>query len=227
MVKKENSHIIAMLKLMHLSEKLKDEMRHQWTSEGRQESVAEHSWRLSLLVLLCYNHVKAPLDFKKVISMAIIHDIVEAEAGDQHFLVSDEILLETQAVNELKSIKNIRDILGNETGEYFFSIWNEFNELTSYEAKFVRALDKIEGYIQQNEANISTWTEEETLSVFYFLDSFCDFDPFLHELKEHVVAESLEKIKKSKMDITALFNSKGKELISNPLVMRRKEYLNG
>ena len=38
-----------LLKIMHVAERLKDTMRHSWTSQGRRESVAEHSWRLTVM----------------------------------------------------------------------------------------------------------------------------------------------------------------------------------
>lgn len=84
----EDSHkgkIVGLLSVSHLAEKLKDELRHQWTSANRQESVAEHSWRLALMLILCCPYINHPIDFRKAITMAVIHDLVEAEAGDQFF----------------------------------------------------------------------------------------------------------------------------------------------
>lgn len=204
--KKSFPAIEKIISLIHLAEKLKDETRHQWTTSGKQESVADHSWRLSLMTILCCPYSMYNLDFNKALIMAIIHDLVEAEAGDQHFLIKNKRMIEQQSKKEKNAIKRIKKIIEGQTGDDLFTIWNEFNELSSNEARFVKALDKLEGYIQQNEASISTWTEEETASVFYYLDQFCDFDPFLKQLKEFVIAESLEKIKKSNIDINSVVN---------------------
>lgn len=54
-------------------EKLKCNTRHSWTSNGRQESVAEHSWRLAIMAMLCADEYPA-LNIDKVIKMCLIHD---------------------------------------------------------------------------------------------------------------------------------------------------------
>ena len=62
-------------------EKLKCNTRHSWTSTGRQESVAEHSWRLAVMAMLCADEYP-DLDMNKVIKMCLIHDFGEALTGD-------------------------------------------------------------------------------------------------------------------------------------------------
>ena len=62
-------------------EKLKCNTRHSWTSTGRQESVAEHSWRLAVMAMLCIDDYPE-LDINKVIKMCLIHDFGEAITGD-------------------------------------------------------------------------------------------------------------------------------------------------
>src|SRR6056297_1491823 len=76
------SELTKVLKLLNLAEKLKFELRHSWLSNGRQESVAEHSWRLALMVVLLAPHLGEPVNMEKALKMALIHDLVEAEAGD-------------------------------------------------------------------------------------------------------------------------------------------------
>lgn len=211
---KENDldkEIKKILSFSELSGKLKDELRHQWTVSGRQESVAEHSWRLAVLVSLCAPYLDKKIDREKAVLMALFHDIVEAEAGDQFFLTNDENLVKQQSLKENKAIANIRTLLNNEQGNQIHSQWHEFENNSSYEAKVVRALDKIEGYIQQNEADIDTWTEAETLSVFYYMDKYCDFDSFLKKLKNQVQIVSINKISSSDLDIPKLIEElKGK-----------------
>src|SRR5437764_9022274 len=75
-------HISSILKVLTLAERLKFELRHSYTSSGRQESVAEHTWRMSLMAILMEPLLKQNVDITRLLKMIIIHDLVEAEAGD-------------------------------------------------------------------------------------------------------------------------------------------------
>lgn len=67
-------YIKQLIKFMSIAEKLKNNTRHSWTSDGRQESVAEHSWRLSLMAYLVKDEYP-DADINKVILMCICHDL--------------------------------------------------------------------------------------------------------------------------------------------------------
>ena len=71
----------ALLDVLHIAERLKDELRHCDTSKGRRESVAEHSWRIALMALFMQDEFPE-LDMNKVIRMCLIHDLGEAFTGD-------------------------------------------------------------------------------------------------------------------------------------------------
>lgn len=187
--------ICKIFNFMHLAEKLKMHLRYGKTSDGNNETVAAHSWRLALLVILSYPHLKKPFDLEKGMMMAIIHDLVEIEVGDIHFLdLENKTMAKEIYQKELKAISTIRDFLGNSIGDKIYEYWIDFENQISYEAQVVKALDKIEGYIQQNDAPLSTWTKEETDSVFYYLDQYCDFDPLLKRMKELIIKEAKEKL---------------------------------
>ena len=70
-----------LLEILHLAERLKDTTRHCYTSGGRQESVAEHSWRISFMAYLMKDEFPEA-DIYKVIRMCLIHDLGEAFTGD-------------------------------------------------------------------------------------------------------------------------------------------------
>jgi putative hydrolase of HD superfamily len=75
-------NLLNILEIVKLGEKLKCELRHSWLSDGRQESVAEHTWRVSLMAMLLEPYLDNKLDIVKLLKMIIIHDLVEAEAKD-------------------------------------------------------------------------------------------------------------------------------------------------
>ena len=70
-----------LIEIMSVAEKLKNNTRHSWTSSNRQESVAEHSWRLSLMAYFVKDEFPEA-DISKVILMCIFHDLGEAITGD-------------------------------------------------------------------------------------------------------------------------------------------------
>ena len=81
-----NTDVESILKLMNVAEKLKSVLRHSWLSSGRRESVAEHTWQMALLALLVAKHLEKPVNLEHTLKMILIHDLVEAEAGDIPFL---------------------------------------------------------------------------------------------------------------------------------------------
>jgi len=74
--------LTSVLKVLTLAERLKFELRHSYTSSGRQESVAEHTWRMSLMAVLVEPLLKQKVDTARLLKMIILHDLVEAEATD-------------------------------------------------------------------------------------------------------------------------------------------------
>ena len=188
-------------KLIALSENLKTELRHSWLSNGRQESVAEHSWRLSLMVILFYRHLDQDVDVEKCLKMAIIHDLVEAEAGDVPTFASEEERAQ-KVIREEQAIANIKSSLGNETGNEIFSLWHELENKETYEAKFVNSLDKLEVLIQHNEADISTWIPWEYESGLQAAYPHCEFDSFMSKISNKIKADCKAKITKAENKIT-------------------------
>ncbi len=102
--------ITSILEVLKLSERLKFELRHSFTSSGRQESVAEHTWRMSLMAVLIEPLLTTKIDTARLLKMIIIHDLVEAEAKDISALdvlrnpeiKSEKTKRERQAIEHLK-----------------------------------------------------------------------------------------------------------------------------
>lgn len=177
------------------AEKLKIELRHCWLSNGkRQESVAEHSWRLALMSFRFANKLDQPVNIEKCLKLAIVHDLAEAKVGDiPVFHCSDKIekfVLENSAMLELKTFLN--DLNGNE----IYDLWYEFEMQQTLESKFIKALDKLEAFIQHNESPISTWEECEKRMVFQekWLKKYCAYDSFLNTFCDSVIREAINKL---------------------------------
>lgn len=184
------------LKFLHVAEGLKRELRHSWLSDGRQESVAEHTWRVALMAMAIEEYLPQKVNSERLLKMIIIHDLVEVYATDiPAFDTMNNIKVKEQKrQNEMKAIEKIRNLLGNDTGQQFYDLWFEFEHRKTYEAKVGNALDKLEAQIQHNEAAIETWLPIEHEMVF-LLGKHTDFDDVLDELKGIIEAEGVEKIK--------------------------------
>ena len=70
-----------LFEILAVAERLKCNTRHSWTSTGRRESVAEHSWRLAFMALLVANEFP-DVDCGRVVRMCLVHDLGEAFTGD-------------------------------------------------------------------------------------------------------------------------------------------------
>jgi putative hydrolase of HD superfamily len=182
------------LEFLHIAENLKKLTRHSWLSDGRQESVAEHTWRMSIMFLLVEPHLGIKIDALKTLEMIVIHDIIEALVGDVPAFEQFNIETKLQKIKmETAAIDEIRLMLDKETGEKFHSLWHEFENKETNEAKVANALDKLEAQIQHNEADISTWLDIEK-EMLYMMQKHVDFNEFLTVFKDVIVEEGAQKL---------------------------------
>lgn len=181
--------IREMLEILHLSERLKDTLRHSWTSQGRRESVAEHSWRLSLMACLIRDEFPEA-DWEKVLTMAALHDMGECFTGDiPAFWKTDaDRATEDRALEAW--CKSVSEPLGGKLAALF----REMEELQTVESRIVKALDKLEVLIQHNEAEISTWIDVEYERNLVHADKYVEFSDFMKRLRDEVRADTEAKI---------------------------------
>lgn len=178
------------LEIMHTAERLKDTARHCTTSNRRTESVAEHSWRVSLMALLLrYEFPEADMD--RVAAMCILHDMGECFTGDiPAFLKTDEDRDTEDALLE-KWVSSLPE----EISGYVSDLFAEMHSGSTTEAKIYKALDKLEAVIQHNESPIDTWSENEyELNKTYAFDAV-GFSEWLTELRNVILDETVDKIK--------------------------------
>lgn len=144
---------------LHAVENLKSTLRYNFTKTGRKESSAEHSWRLALMCSIVADELDLGLERDKVVKMALVHDLPEAIVGDIDAIeiTSGRASKEEKGKKELDAMRKIREILPAQTGENIFSLWQEYEDDISREAKFVRALDKIETITQLVEIGHTKW----------------------------------------------------------------------
>jgi putative hydrolase of HD superfamily len=132
------------------AEKLKSVVRTAWTSSGRRESTAEHSWRLALLAGIMSDGYPG-LDVSKVLMMSLIHDIGEIYDGDISAALRPD--KENKHDAEYRAAKAVFSILPEPQAKQMMDIWTEYNDNATPEAKLVKALDKAETIIQHNQGS--------------------------------------------------------------------------
>jgi len=193
--------ITSILKVLTLAEKLKFELRHSYTSNGRQESVAEHTWRMSLMAVLIEPLLTQKVDTARLLKMIIIHDLVEAEAKDISALdvLRDPTIKIKKAEKEKQAIENLREALKEINGEEIYNLFYEFENKQTYEALVANALDKLEVQLQHNHADFSTWEKIE-YDMCYMMDKHVLFDKTLFELKKQIEEEAEQKMKLAGVD---------------------------
>ena len=187
------TEIIELLNFLQEAEKLKTTLRHSWLSSGRQESVAEHTWRTTLMALVLQDKIPQ-ININRVIKLLIVHDIGEIDEGDIPAFDTKKKQWAFANKIEKKTVKRLAGILKNETGQRILSLWTEFFECQTAEAKLARALDKLETLIQHNEADISTWTEVEFSFNLTYGKKYMDVDEFILEIRKMVDEKIHKKI---------------------------------
>ena len=144
----QNFDIASRLDFLRQAERLKDTLRSAYTSTGRTESVAEHTWRLTLLVIT-FADALPDIDVLKLLKICILHDLGEAVDGD--------IPAPLQSASASKSVKERDDFLSlaealpEELRAEFVSLWDEYEAGESTEARAAKALDKVETILQHNQ----------------------------------------------------------------------------
>ena len=182
-----------LMKILSVAEKLKCNTRHCYTSSGRHESVAEHSWRIALMAMLIASEFPEA-DMNKVIKMCLIHDLGEAFTGDI------PTFWKTEADTEKEDAVFDRWVqtLPEDTKREFSGLLAEMNALETLEARIYKALDKMEAVIQHNESDISTWLPlEYDLQLRYGTENV-QFSPWFRELKAEIDDWTRQKIAEEK-----------------------------
>lgn len=184
------------LNILHIAERLKDTPRHCTTSKRRVESVAEHSWRVSLMASLLRSEFP-DVDIDKVVNMCLIHDLGECFTGDIPTFEKTDQDRDTEDALLSKWV----DILPREVSDYMKALYVEMDAQETKESKLYKALDKLEALIQHNESPIDTWSENEyELNKTYAFENV-EFSEWLTELRKDILEDTMNKINSEKSDV--------------------------
>ena len=112
------------------------------THRGRNENDAEHAWHMAMMIYLLKEYANEEIDLAKTMMMALIHDIVEIDAGDTY--AYDDQGLATQKEREAQAAKRIFGLLPEDQKAEMMALFEEFEAYESAEAKFAHAIDNFQ-----------------------------------------------------------------------------------
>ncbi len=121
---------------------------------NRFENDAEHSWTISIMAILLQEYANFTVNIEKVIIMLLLHDVVEIDAGDTFFYSPNR---QDAYIKEEKAANRLFGMLDNEQHQTYLSIWREFEEQKSNEAKFASVFDRLEPLLQNYLNEGYTW----------------------------------------------------------------------
>lgn len=179
----------ALLDALNVAERLKDTTRHCYTRQGRHESVAEHSWMMTLMAFFMRDEFPE-VDMDKVIRMCIIHDLGEAFTGD---IPSFEKTGENEKTEE-EQLSGWVKTLPPKYSDEMFALYEEMAKRETIEAKVYKAIDGLEAVIQHNFSDLSTWIPREYELNKTYADDKVAFSEYLKELREEIRKDTLKKI---------------------------------
>lgn len=127
------------------------------TGAVRRENDAEHAWHMAIMTILLSEYANEEIDVLRTVTMLLIHDLVEIDAGDTD--AYDEEGKKTQKVRELAAADRIFQILPPDQGKKFREIWEEFEAQNTPESRFARTMDNLQPMMLNNATDGKSWAE--------------------------------------------------------------------
>ena len=178
-----------LLDALQIAERLKDATRHCYTKNGRHESVAEHSWMMTLMAYFMKDEFPE-VDMDKVVQMCIIHDLGECFTGDIPTFEKTKAHEENEENLLYSWVRTLPENYANE----MIALYEEMAERKTIESKIYKAIDGLEALIQHNISDLSTWIPKEYELNKTYADDKVAFSEYLTELREEIRKDTMEKI---------------------------------
>ena len=140
-------------------DRLKSVLRQSPLLDGsRKENSAEHSWHLAMYALVLADYAVGTIDITRVMTMLLIHDIVEVDAGDMPLHGASNA---NQAELEQRAAERIFGLLPHASNSAFQELWREFEAGQSDDAQFAKALDRFQPLLVNIFTQGGTWSESQ------------------------------------------------------------------
>lgn len=132
--------------------------RQTYLSDGaHKENDAEHAWHLAVMAVLLHEYANEEIDVLKTVTMLLLHDIVEIDAGDTY--AYDEEGKKTQRQREEKAAQRLYGLLPQDQRKWLLELWEEFEEAQTPEAKFAHTMDNLQPMMLNDASDGKAWVE--------------------------------------------------------------------
>lgn len=160
---------------------------------SRRENSAEHSWHLALMALILGEYAEAGTDLIHVVKMVLVHDIVEIDAGDT--FAYDVQGYTDKAEREELAAARIFGLLPDDQRDDIMALWREFEAITTPEARFANAIDRLEPLISNFVTGGGSWKKPGVTlpKVQKRMEPIGSVSPALGEYVQHILAQAVEK----------------------------------
>jgi putative hydrolase of HD superfamily len=173
--------------------KLKEVERYNEKRNGVKESAADHSWRLALMAFTMTKEFNLGIDVLKSVKMALVHDIAESITGDIDavLIMEGKVPKEKKKKEEKEALNKIRKIAPEGIGAEIYALWNEYEKGETREAKFIKALDKLETLIHLAESGYRAYDKPEFIPKYAdkAVENFSELLPILKIIKQKLKDE--------------------------------------
>lgn len=127
------------------------------TDGNRKENDAEHAWHMAVMAIILSEYSNEPIDLLKTVTMILMHDVVEIDAGDTY--AYDEQGKKTQREREENAANRLYGMLPDEQREKFRGLFEEFEARQTPEAKFAKAMDNLQPLMLNAATGGKSWEE--------------------------------------------------------------------
>ncbi|MCK5022871.1 MAG: HD domain-containing protein [Candidatus Aenigmarchaeota archaeon] len=189
-----NEKLLKQIDFIREVDKLKTIFRQSYIiNDDRKENDAEHSWHLSLMAVILSEYANENIDILKVLKMILVHDLVEIDAVDT--FCYDKDAASTKKEREEKAADRIFSLLPPEQGKEIRSLWEEFENRSTPEAKFAAGLDRLQPLLMNYGQKGKTWKEHNVTSdrVLERNKHMKDGSTELWEFAENLIKDAVEK----------------------------------
>ena len=154
----EKSRIEKQFDFIKEIDKEKFIIRQTYLSDARKkENDAEHAWHMAIMTVLLAGYANEKIDVLKTVTMLLIHDIVEIDAGDTY--AYDDDGAKTKRAREKKGADRIFGLLPEDQGKWLYDLWEEFEAYETPEAKYAHMLDNSQPLFLNDATDGISWVE--------------------------------------------------------------------
>jgi putative hydrolase of HD superfamily len=159
-VRMSNERLAQQIAFLVEVDRLKTVLRRTPVSDNsRLENSAEHSWHLALAAMTLHEYGPEGMDTSRVLELVVVHDLVEIDAGDT--FAYDVAGQDTRAARERAAADRIFGLLPVDQAHRLRSLWEEFEAISTPEARFANALDRLQALLQNMKAGGGSWAAYE------------------------------------------------------------------